>query len=292
MEIFKRIQLFASAQKLDRRAGHGPHGKCRTTARIAINARHDNAGDAHLFLESLGGIHRILPGHGIHNQQGFMRLGGGLNLGHFGHQRFINRKAPGSVQHHYIVKLTPRDIHGAGSNFKRALAGDDRQAGHFRAFGQLLQLQLRRRAMHIKRCQQYLFLVAPAQAQRDLARGCGLARTLQAHHQNGDRRRRIQINATRPFSAAKRFHQSIIDDFDDLLRGGNGADYLLPHGAFLHARNKVADHRQGDISFQQRHAHFAQRFGHIGFAQRATAAQPIKNTVELAGQSLKHGSAQ
>ena len=146
--------------------------------------------------------------------------------------------------------------------------------------------------MHVQGREQHLLLVTPTQAERDFARSGGFARALKPDHENGNRRGRVQINAARAlFSATQRFHQRIIDDFDDLLRGGDGANHLLPHGAFLHARNKVPHHRQRDISFQQRHAHFAQRFGHIGFVQRATAAQPIKNTVELAGQSLKHGAA-
>ena len=46
MEGFERVELFADAEELDRRAGDRAHRKRRTAARIAVRARQDDAGDA------------------------------------------------------------------------------------------------------------------------------------------------------------------------------------------------------------------------------------------------------
>ena len=51
MEGFQRIELFADAQELDRRAGDRAHGKRRAAARIAVDAGQDDAGERHALVE-------------------------------------------------------------------------------------------------------------------------------------------------------------------------------------------------------------------------------------------------
>ena len=66
----------------------------------------------------------------------------------------------------------------------------------------------------------------------------------------------------------------IVDNLDDQLAGrGRYASTSLPTAFFLDLGDEVFDHRQRDVSFEQRHAHFAQGFGYVAFFQRATVGQ-------------------
>ena len=103
---------------------------------------------------------------------------------------------------------------------------------------------------------------------------------MQTHHQDGDGRRGIQIDGDRAL-AAQGFHQNVVDDLDDLLAGGDGGQYLRPDRAFPHFQDEIAHHGQRDVGIQQREANLPQGFAHIGFAQRATAAQLVEHPRKL-----------
>ena len=45
MEGLERVELFAGAEELDRRAGHRAHRERRAAALIAVGAGQDDAGD-------------------------------------------------------------------------------------------------------------------------------------------------------------------------------------------------------------------------------------------------------
>ena len=83
----ERIHLLAGADELDRLAGDGAHRKCRAAAAVAVDAGEDDAGDADALVEILGEIDRVLAGQAVGDEQDLMRLGGGLDFGHLGHQR-------------------------------------------------------------------------------------------------------------------------------------------------------------------------------------------------------------
>ena len=90
MELIQCVQLFARAGQLDGRAGNGLHGQGRATARITIHTGHDHTGHAHGLVKRLGGVDRVLPGHGVHDQQRFRRVCDVPDLADFLHQRFVN----------------------------------------------------------------------------------------------------------------------------------------------------------------------------------------------------------
>jgi hypothetical protein len=77
--------------------------------------------------------------------------------------------------------------------------------------------------------------------------------------------------------AAERRHQLIVDDLDDLLAGLHRLDDVLADRLDLHLGDEVFDHRQRDVGFQQRHAHFAQRSLDVRFTQRAASGELVEN---------------
>ena len=125
MEILERIHLFAGTDELDRLAGNRAHGKRCTAPAIAVDTGQHNAGNPHALVKSFRGIHRILSGQSVRNQQHFMRLGRGFDFGHFRHQLIVNRGAPGGVEHHDVEATQTGRIHRAFGDLHRALARND-----------------------------------------------------------------------------------------------------------------------------------------------------------------------
>ena len=282
MEILQRIELLAGAGQLDRRAGDRAHGKGGTAAGIPVHPRHHNAGHAQRLVERLGGVHRVLAGHRIDHQQRFRRVGGVADFLHLRHQRFVDRQAPGGIEDHDVEHFAARRVHRAPGDLNRRLEGNDLQAGHACPFGELLQLQLRGRALGIQAGQQHLLALPVLQPQRQLAGGGGLAGALQTGHQDGHRRHGIQVDLDRT-GAAKRLDQRVVDDLDDLLARRDRAQNLGADRAFAHLGDEIAHHFQRDVSLQERQANLAQRLGNIGLAQRASAAQLVEDPGQLVG---------
>ena len=192
---------------------------------------------------------------------------------------------PGGVEDQHVVAADLGRGHGALGDIERGLAGDDRQRRHAGLFAENLQLLHRGGAVHVERGHQHALLLARLQELAELGRGGGLARALQADHQ--DRRgRRAEIEAG--VGVAQRFDQRVVDDLDHLLAGRDRADDAFADGARAHAVDEVLDHRQRHIGFEQRDADFAQRLVDVGLRQRAAAAQAVEGGGEALLQTVEH----
>ena len=88
----------------------------------------------------------------------------------------------------------------------------------------------------------------------------------------------VEHQIDRAAGAAERFHQRIIDDFDDLLAGFHGANNALTHRFFFDFGDKGFDDRQRHIGFQQRYADFTQGGIHVFVRQRTPSGERIKDT--------------
>ncbi len=118
---FQAVELFAGARKLDGRAGDLPHAERRAAARVAIGLGQDDAGQRQCFLESPGGVDRVLALHGIDHKQRFHRIEDGVQLLDFSHQGFINRQAAGRIDQQHIKEMLARVIDGGQRNVARLL---------------------------------------------------------------------------------------------------------------------------------------------------------------------------
>ena len=161
------------------------------------------------------------------------------------------------------------------------------RTGHARLLGQLLQLQLRGGPLRVEAGEQDLLLQPLAETQRELAGGGGLAGALQPDQQDRHRRGGVEVDRDGAGTAQLLDHH-VVDDFDDLLAGGDGLQDLDADGAVADLGDEVAHHGQGDVGVQQREADFPQRFGDVHLVQRAAAAQAVEHAVQLVGQSLEH----
>ena len=276
-EGFQRFQLFARAQELDRCAGHEPHRQRRAATAIAIDARQDDAGNADRVVERFGDIDRVLAGQRIRHQQGFVRRNQFLHRRHFGHQLFIDMLAAGGIKDDGVIAADLGRRHGAAGDVERPLPGDDRQHGNAGLLAQHAQLLHSGRAGGVERRHQHALLLAGLQHQRQLG-GCrGLARTLQADHQ--DRRGR-RSQAQRGVLRTEHFDQHIVHDLDDLLGGRDRADDILADGARTHLVDEILHHRQRHVRLDQGGAHFGQRGIDIALAERAAPAKLVEYAAE------------
>ncbi len=122
MKILERVDLFAGAQKLDRLAGDGAHGKRRAAAAIAVDAGQHDAGNADAVVEVFRKIDRVLASEAIGDEQDFMRMGDILDLHHLGHE-FLRRYGCGrpyrAARRHSLaggppVRRAPRSAPASG----------------------------------------------------------------------------------------------------------------------------------------------------------------------------------
>ena len=153
-------------------------------ARIAIDAGQHDAGDADALGEALGDIDRVLAGHGVGDEQALGRLHRVAHRRDLEHQRLVDMEPAGGVEDDHVVASRRATSMRAPGDGDRLLARDDRQGRDLDLAAEHGELLLRRRALHVERGQQHLLALALFEEARELGRGRGLARALQAEHQD------------------------------------------------------------------------------------------------------------
>ena len=276
MEVFQRVLFFADADQLDRGAGDGAHRQRGAATGVAVHAGEYDAGDGEGIVKRLGGVDCVLAGHGIDDEQGFCRVGGGAHLADFVHQLLIDGQAAGGVEDDDVEAFAAADIHGAIGDLHRGLTGDDRQAGNTGLVSKLGKLELRGGALRVEAGEQDSPLQPVLEPAGEFPRCRGLSGALQADHQDRHRGGGVEVERHRAF-AAQRLDHHVVDDFYDLLAGGDRIQHLGADGAFTHLGDEVANDRQGDVGIEQREADFAQGFGDVGLVQRSAGAEPVEN---------------
>ena len=276
VEHLEGVDLFAGAQIFDRQAGDGPHRQHGPAAPVAVGAGQHQTRQGQALMEGLGRAHRVLTGQAVGDQQGLDRLGHGGDFGHLGHQAFVEGDAAGGVEDQDIEALQLRRRQGASGDLDRALARHDRQGGDLDLLTQLGQLLHGRRTTRVQRGHHDLLAVELGQTQRQLGRGRGLARALQAGHQDHGRRRGVQVDRRR-LVAAQHLDQTVIDDLDDLIGRLDRADDLFARGLLGGEGDEVLDDGQGDVGLEQGHAHFAHRRIDIRLGQHAATGDPVEH---------------
>ena len=128
-------------------------------------------------------------------------------------------------------------------------------------------------AVDVRRHGQHLLLALFDQVARDLGGGRGLARALQAGHQDDRGRLRGQVQVGHAF--AHRGRQFAVHDAHQRLAGVERAHHLLAQGFFLDAGDEVAHHRQRHVGLQQGHAHLAQHVLDVAVGDARLAAHRL-----------------
>ena len=148
-------------------------------------------------------VYRVLAGQAVGDEQYFVRIGGGLDLGHLGHHRLVDRGAAGRVEHDHVVTAEARRA--------RSRAGRSaRRSGRRRSAAVGCRSGCRaRRAAPLRpgggcRARPSAPCLPVGQALGDLRRRRRLAGALQAHHQDRHGRHGVEVEIGSPRRPASR----------------------------------------------------------------------------------------
>ncbi len=197
----ERVVFFAHAHEFHRRAGHLADRKRRAAARIAVQLGQDHARDAQPLVKFAGRAHRVLPDHGVGDEQNFRGIQLALELRKLVHQLVVDVQPARRVHQDHVARGKLGLAHRAAHDLQRlvgARAGPDRRAGRF---GHLRELFARGGAVHVGRNHDRPMAML-AEPFAELAGGGRLARTLQAADQPHRRRTRRKL---RPRLASQQF---------------------------------------------------------------------------------------
>ncbi|OIQ69788.1 hypothetical protein GALL_486080 [mine drainage metagenome] len=247
LERLKRVHLFAKADEADRLAGDGAHRQGGATASVAVHPGQGDAGDADLAVKLGGDVDGVLPGEAIDHQHHLTRGGDVADGFDLVHQRLVDVQAAGGVEDVDVIAAEVGLGFGAFGDLNGGFAFDDRQGIDADLRAEDLQLLHRRRAVGVERGHQHPLAVFLFQTLGELGGGGGLARALQADHQ--DRRGRVvDLHRVGLTLAAQGVDQRVMDDFHDLLAGGDGFGDSLAGRLGLHGGDEIARDREGDVS--------------------------------------------
>ena len=286
MKIFQRVGFFAGADQLDRLAGDRAHRQRSTTAAVAVDPRQHDAGQPDALVERPRQIDRVLAGQGIRDQQHFMRISHGFDLGGFRHHFFVERGAAGGVEQHHVVAAEFCGLQRAPGDLRRLLAGDNRQGLDIEVAPEHRELLHRRRAIDVERGHQHLALVALGQAAGKFGGRGGFAGALQADHHDRDRRHGVEVDGLAVGTEGG--DQFVVNDLHHHLAGRHRLDHGSADRLLANFFGKTSDHVERDVGFQQRAAHLAHCGVDIGLGQRPAPGQPIENATKFFRQIVEH----
>ena len=284
------VELLADADQLDRAAGHRAHAERGTAAPVAIDAGQRDAGEADALVEGACDGDGVLAGQRVRHQQGLRRHGHVAHRRAFGHQLVVDVEAPGGIEQDHVVALLRARLHGAPRDGDGSLARDHRQHVDLGLHAERRKLLHGRRPAGVERGHQHALLVGHAQEAAELGGRRGLAGALEAHHENGGGRRRGG-DADLGGLAAQHLDQVIVHDLDHLVAGRHALQHVGADRLRAHACDKILDHRQRHVRFQQGDPHVAERGVHVRLAQRAAPRQRLEDPVQPGRQTIEHALA-
>ena len=273
MEQLDHVQLFAGADELDGLSGGGPDGQCRAASGVAVQLGQHHAVDAQRVIEGLGGVHRVLAGHGVHHQQDLVGLHRGLDVPQFVHQRLVDVQTAGGIQKYHVVAVVggvfhrlPGDGHGVDlPHFKH---------GNVQLLAHHLQLVDGGGTVHVAGRQQRTLAELAAHQTRQLRAVGGFTGALKAHHHHHGG---AAVGGVQPgVGAAHQLGQFLVDDLDDLLGGCQALQHVAAHAALRHLGHEILDHLIADVGLQQSETHLAHTVADVGLCQAALALQALE----------------
>src|SRR6185436_15669941 len=96
-------QLLAHARELDRLAGDVTYRQRRAAARIAVQLREHHSCERQRIGEGFGDVDRILPLHGIDDEERFNGIERGVQRADLLHHRVVDRETAGRIYDDDVV---------------------------------------------------------------------------------------------------------------------------------------------------------------------------------------------
>jgi len=198
------------------------------------------------------------------------------------HQRFIDGQAAGGVNQQHVEVVLARMVQRRAGDVDRLLVCRAREPLGPGLFGHGLELFDGGRAVDVARDREHFLLALLDQVLGQLGGGGGLARALQAGHQDHGRRLGGEVDVGH--ARAHGGSQLAVDDAHQHLARRERAHHLGAQGLVLDAGDEVAHHRQGHVGLQQGHAHLAQHVGDVAFGDAGLAAHLLDDAGKFFGE--------
>ena len=112
VEGLDHVELFARAHKLDGLAGRRADREGCAAAGVAVELREHDAVDAECLIKGGGGVHGVLTGHRVDDEQDLGRLDGGLDALELVHQRFVDVQAACGIEEDHVVAVVTGVLDG------------------------------------------------------------------------------------------------------------------------------------------------------------------------------------
>ena len=206
---------------------------------------------------------------------GFVAL---LDLRELVHQLLVHVQAAGGVDDQHVAAVGLRLAERPLGHVHRVAAGAllvDRRAG---LLADLDELVHRGGALQVAGGHRDVHLLLLAQVARQLAAGGGLARALQAGHED-HRRAALGEHEVAP-RAAHELGQLLVDDLHHLLARVQRLQHLGAQRPLLHRARELLDDLEVHVGLEQREAHLAHRLGDVVLGQLAARADVAQGVLQ------------
>ena len=252
---------------------------------IPVHLRHDHAVDPQEFIEAARHIHRILTRHRIRHEEDLRGMDQRLDSFELIHHRRIDGEPPRGIDDDHLITVPPGLVHSLHANRNRILRTGGIEDSGPDLLTQNLQLLHGGGPVDVRGDQINLFTLGGNQA-RQLARGRRLSATLKTGQH--DRRRDAAAEFQLAAHPAHQFNQSVVNDLDHLLSGGNALQDLLPDGPLPDLLDEIPDDPEIHIGLKQGHADLLQGRLDILLVQTSAPLQFPEDAVQFIGKILKH----
>lgn len=280
LEVFG---FFADTGVADGDSGDGFHGEGGTAAGISVEFGQDYAGEIDGFVKVLGNVDGFLSEGAVGDEENFVGDDGFAQILNFFDEVFVDLEASGGVEEEGIVAVVLGVLEGVFTDFGDffVVAFGVKSEGFLS--GELFQLVDRGGAVHIAGDEEGAVPVGGEPAAH-LGTGGGFSGPVQADHHNPQGFLFGDLRAV----SAEELDEFIVDDFDDLLPGGDGFGDFLADAFFFHLVDEIAGDAEMNIGGEQGGANFLEGVGHVLFGQFSFAAEVAKGVGEFIGKAFKH----
>src|SRR4051812_11187129 len=286
VEALEIGQLLARGGEHDRLAGDGLDRQRGAAARVAVELGQHDAVELRDLGELLGYVDRVLAGHRVDDQQDDVRLDRLLDLGQLLHQVLVDVQAAGRVDDQHVLAVALGLVEGPARDVDRVAVRALLVDGGAGLGAHLDELVYGRRPVDVagrKRDRGVVLLPEPA---RELGRRRGLARALEAGHQDHGRRPGRERQPGR--RAAHQRGELLVDDLDDLLAGVELLGDLHPGRPLLDRVRELLDDLEVDVGLEQREPDLAHRAADVLLGKCATLSDALQGVLELFREGLEH----
>ncbi len=108
----EHVELFARAHEFDGLSGRRADREGCAAAGVAVELREHDAVDAECLVKGGGGVHSVLTGHRVDDEQDLGRLDGGLDALELVHQRFVDVQAACGIEEDHVVAVVTSVLDG------------------------------------------------------------------------------------------------------------------------------------------------------------------------------------